>query len=119
MGILGGQQFKKSGKCNGLPRKLIICFNPHSTLWLGVLGLKISNQKSRKFHELSRKWFRFKPLTPTHLGGAVLEDTGREGGREEEGRSKGSWKGGRWDERGRRKREGGGREEGRHEGGLR
>ena len=51
-------------------------------LFVGVLGLKISNQKSMKFHELPRKWFHFKPLTPTHPGGAVLGDTGREGGRE-------------------------------------
>ena len=29
--------------------------------------------------------FHFKPLTPTHPGGAVLGDTWREGGREEEG----------------------------------
>ena len=43
-------------------------------------------QKSKKFHQLQRKLFNFKPLTPTHLGEAVLWDTGR--GREEEGRSK-------------------------------
>ena len=79
---------------------------------MGVLGLKISNQKSRKFHELPRKWFHFKTLTPTHTGGAVLGDTGREGGREggreEECRSKGA---GREDggmrEEGRRGEEGG------------
>ena len=95
-----------SGKCHGLPRKLIICFNPHSTLWLGVLGLKMSNQKSRKFHELPRKLFHFIPLTPTYPGGAVLGGTGREGGgREEEGRSKGPGR-----------EEGGMREEGRREG---
>ena len=29
-------------------------------------------------------------MTPTHPGGAVLGDTGREGGREEECRSKGA-----------------------------
>ena len=72
----------------------------------------MSNQKSRKFHELPRKLFHFKPLTPTHPGGAVLGDTGREGGgREEEGRSKGAGR----KEGGMRKegrREGGGREEG-------
>ena len=75
-------------------------------------------QKSRKFHELPRKWCHFKPLTPTHPGEAVLGDTGREGGREEEGRSKGAGReeGGMREEG---RREGGGREEGRHEGGLR
>ena len=57
-------------------------------------------QKSRKFHELPRKWFP---------GGAVLGDTGREGGkrlvevREQEGRKVG----------------GGGREEGVREDGGR
>ena len=68
-------------------------------------------QKSKKFHQLQRKWFNFKPLTPTHPGEAVLGDTGR--GREEEGRSKeaGKEEGGR--------REGGVTEEGRQEGGLR
>ena len=35
-------------------------------------------QKSKKFHQLQRKWFNFKPLTPTHPGEAVLGDTGRE-----------------------------------------
>ena len=79
-------------------------------------------QKSRKFHELPRKWFHFKPPTPTHPGWAVLGNTrregGREGGREEEGRSKGAGRvgGGRREEG---RREGGAREEGRHEGGLR
>ena len=53
-------------------------------------------QKSKKFHQLQRKWFYFKPLTPTP-GEAVLGDTGR--GREEEGRSK---EGGRWNEGGER-----------------
>ena len=38
-------------------------------------------QKSRKFHELPRKWFHFKPPTPTHPGWAVLGDTRREGRR--------------------------------------
>ena len=47
----------------------------------------MSNLKSRKFHELPRKWFHFKPLTPrpTHPGGSVLGDTGREGGRRKVG----------------------------------
>ena len=83
MGILGGQKFKSPG--NVMPRKSIIFFNPHPTLWLGVLGLNIS-KSLKKFHQLQRKWFNFKPLTPTHPGEAVLGDTGR--GREEEGRSK-------------------------------
>ena len=67
-------------------------------------------QKSKKFHQLQRKWFNFKPLTPTHTGEAVLGDTGR--GREEEGRSTeaGMVEGGR--------REGGVKEDGRPEGGL-
>ena len=75
-------------------------------------------QKSRKFHELPRKWFHFKPPTPTHPGWAVLGNTRREGGREEEGRRKGAGRvgGGRREEG---RREGGAREEGRHEGGLR
>ena len=38
-------------------------------------------QKSKKFHQLQRKWFNFKPLTPTHPGEAVLGDTGRGGRR--------------------------------------
>ena len=65
-------------------------------------------QKSKKFHQLQRKWFNFNPHPP---GEAVLGDTGR--GREEEGRSKeaGKEEGGR--------REGGVKEEGRQEGGLR
>ena len=68
-------------------------------------------QKSKKFHQLQRKWFNFKPLTPTHPGEAVLGDMGR--GREEEGRSKeaGKEEGGRREERGRS--EGGGEAEGR------
>ena len=45
-------------------------------------------QKSRKCHDLPRKWFHFKPLTPTHPGRAVFGNTGREGGKEEEGRRK-------------------------------
>ena len=56
-------------------------------------------QKSKKFHQLQRKWFNFKPLTPcTHPGEAVLGDTRR--GREEEGRSKeaGKEEGGRREE---------------------
>ena len=68
-------------------------------------------QKSKKFHQLQRKWFNFKPLTPTHPGEAVLGDTGM--GREEEGRSKeaGKEEGGRREERGRS--EGGGEAGGR------
>ena len=68
-------------------------------------------QKSKKFHQLQRKWFNFKPLTPTHPGEAVLGDMGR--GSEEEGRSKeaGKEEGGR--------REGVVKKEGRQEGGLR
>ena len=83
---------------------LIICFNPHSTLWLGVLGLKISNQKSRKLNELPIKWFHFKPLTPTHPGRGSFRGH-KKGGRYEEGMSKGAGK-----------EEGGMREEGRREG---
>ena len=59
-------------------------------------------QKSRKFHELPIKWFHFKPLTPTHPGGAVLGDTGRE----EEGGNKGAGR-----EEGGRRKEGGGGED--------
>ena len=68
-------------------------------------------QKSKKFHQLQRKWFNFKPLTPTHPGEAVLGDTGR--GRDEEGRSKeaGKEEGGRREERG--MSEGGGEARGR------
>ena len=72
-------------------------------------------QKSRKCHDLPRKWFHFKPLTPTHPGKAVLGNTGREGRRrkvgvrELEGRKVG---GGRREEG---RREGGGREEGRED----
>ena len=48
-------------------------------------------QKSKKCHDMPRKWFHFKPLTPTHPGGAVLGDTGRKvgGGRREEWRREG------------------------------
>ena len=70
-------------------------------------------QKSKKFHQLQRKWFNFKPLTPTHPGEAVLGDTGR-GGRRKVGVRKlerRKVEGGR--------REGGVKEEGRQEGGLR
>ena len=69
-------------------------------------------QKSKKFHQLQKKWFNFKPLTPTHLGEAVLGDTGR--GRRKVGVRKlerRKVEGGR--------REGGVKEEGRQEGGLR
>ena len=77
-------------------------------------------QKSRKFHELPRKWFHFKPPTPTHPGWAVLGDTRRE----EEGRSKGAGReeGGRRKEGGRekrRRREGGGEARGRTKIGVR
>ena len=75
-----GSTIQKSGKCHGLPRKSILFFNPHPTLWLGVLGLKIS-KNLKKFHQLQRKWFNVKPLTPTHPGEAVLGDTGRGGRR--------------------------------------
>ena len=64
-------------------------------------------QKSKKFHQLQRKLFNFKPLTPTHPGEAVLGDTGR-GGRRKVGVRKLE----------RRKVEGG-RSEGGGEGGLR
>ena len=70
-------------------------------------------QKSKKFHQLQRKWFNFKPLTPTHPGEAVLGDTGR-GGRRKVGVRKlerRKVEGGR--------REGGVKEERRQEGGLR
>ena len=60
-------------------------------------------QKSRKCHDLPRKWFHFKPLTPTHPGRAVLGNTGR--GEEEEGRRKRSGR----EEGGRKVGEGGSR----------
>ena len=77
-------------------------------------------QKSRKCHELPRKWFHFKPPTPTHPGWAVLGDTRRE----EEGRSKGAGReeGVRRKEGGRekrRRREGGGEARGRTKVGVR
>ena len=64
--------------------------NPHRTLWLGALGLKITRE------------------------GQFFGDTGREGGRGEEGRSKGAGReeGGRMQEEGREER-------GRREGGRR
>ena len=52
-------------------------------------------QKSKKIHQLQRKWFNFKPLTPTHPGEAVLGGGRRKVGvrklerREERGRSEG------------------------------
>ena len=58
-------------------QKINNLFNPHPTLWLGVLELNISKSL---MNELPRKLFHFKPLTPTHSGGAVLGDGGREGG---------------------------------------
>ena len=41
-GDFRGSKIQKSGKCHGLPRKSIIFVNPHPTLRLGVLGLKLS-----------------------------------------------------------------------------
>ena len=67
-------------------------------------------QKSRKCHDLPRKLFHFKPLIPTHPGRAVLGNTGREGGKEEEGRRKIAGR----EEEGRKV---GGREEGGRRGG--
>ena len=61
MGILGGQKFKSPGNVMDCPAQHF--------------------QKSKKFHQLQRKWFNFKPLTPTHPGEAVLGDTGRGGRR--------------------------------------
>ena len=61
-------------------------------------------QTSRKFHELPRKLFHFKSITPIHPGGAVLGETWRDGWRmkvgirELEGREEGGGK----EERGRR-----------------
>ena len=85
-----------------------------------VIGFNISPnigaqhfQKSRKCHELPRKCFHFKPLTPTHPGGAVVGNTGREGRRRRVGVRKLE---GRNVEGGRI--EGGGSEVRRHEGGL-
>ena len=72
-----------------------------------------NSQKSKKFHQLQRKWFNFKPLSPTHTGEAVLGDRGR-GGRRKVGVRKlerRKVEGGR--------REGGVKEEGRQEGGQR
>ena len=81
MGILGGQKFKSPGNViHGLPRE--------STSFFFKSFMAQTFQKSRKFHELPRKWFHFIPLTSTHPGGAVLGDT--EGERDEEGRSKGA-----------------------------
>ena len=83
-------------------QKINNLFNPHRTLWLGALGLKITRE------------------------GQFFGDTGREGGRDEEGRIKGAGReeGGRMQEEGRWEdaggRKGGEREEGgRQEGGLR
>ena len=70
---------KKSAKCHGLPRKSIIFFKPPSNPVVGSFRAQ-HFQKSRKLHDLPRQLFHFKPLTPTHPGGAVLGDTGREGG---------------------------------------
>ena len=70
-------------------QKINNLFNPHRTLWLGALGLNITRE--------GQFW-----------------DTGREGGRDEESRSKGAGReeGGRMQEEGREEREGGGREAG-------
>ena len=70
-------------------QKINNLFNPHRTLWLGALGLKITRE------------------------GQFFGDTGREG-RDEEGRSKGAGReeGGRMQEEGREER-------GRREGGRR
>ena len=72
-------------------------------------------QKSRTCHDLPRKWFNFKPLTPTHPVRAVLGTTGREGRRRKVGvrELEGRKVGGGRREGGRR--EGGGREEGRED----
>ena len=72
-------------------QKINNLFNPHRTLWLGALGLKITRE------------------------GQFFWDTWREeGGRDEEGRSKGAGReeGGRMQEEGREER-------GRREGGRR
>ena len=71
-------------------QKINNLFNPHRTLWLGALGLKITRE------------------------GQFFGDTGREGERVEEGRSKGAGReeGGRVQEEEREER-------GRQEGGLR
>ena len=74
-------------------------------------------QKSRQFHELPRKCLHFKPLTPTHPGGAVLGDTGREGWRRKVRELEGRKVGGGRRERGRR--EGGGEAGGRTKVGVR
>ena len=57
----------------------------------------------------------FKTPNPHPPGGAVLGDTGREGGREDEGRSKGAGReeGGMREEKRREGREGGGEARGR------
>ena len=65
-------------------QKINNLFNPHRTLWLGALGLKITRE------------------------GQFFGDTGREGGMRKVG--EGCWKGGRWEDAGGRK--GGEREEG-------
>ena len=57
----GGQKFKSPGNVMDFQR-INNHFNPHPTLWLGVLGLNISKRGER----------------------------GRKGGRAEEGRSKGA-----------------------------
>ena len=64
-------------------QKINNLFNPHRTLWLGALGLKITRE-----------------------GQFLGTQGGREGGRDEEGRSKGAGReeGGRMQEEGREER---------------
>ena len=71
-----GVKNSKSGKCpenrfffNPTPHPVVVSFRAHNF------------QKSKEFHELPRKLLHLKPITPTDPGGAVLGDTGREGGR--------------------------------------
>ena len=95
-GFRGGGKNSKVREMSWTARKSIIIFNPHPTLWLGVLGLNISKRGER-----GRK------------GGRAEEGTskgaGREEGRRKEGESKGG--GGRGMEGGRD----GGREVGKEE----
>ena len=79
-------------------RESIIIFNPHPTLWLGVLGLNISKREGE------RKEGR-------EGGGGRSKGAGREEGRRKEGGSKGG--GGRGMEGGRQGRSKRGRDGGR------
>ena len=88
MGILEGQKFKSPGNVIDCLENQYYFLTPSHPV-VGSLMAHNIQQKTRKCHELPRKWFHFKLLTPTHPGGAVLGDTGREGG---------SWKGGSWEE---------------------